>query len=133
MLRKHPLNLPQEYAMDIYPKVRLEAGALHLAKYLIHSRGLFLAAKVILFLETTNVFDNCCRTSAEVTTNPLRAINSASRFQRQVGNRLIHIDSSVIISYICSKRMVVESAGNETRSKVSPPFWRRLPSNSYCL
>lgn len=84
MLRKHPLNLPQEYAMDIYPKVRLEAGALHLAKYLIHSRGLFLAAKVILFLETSNVFDNCCRTSAEVTTNALRAINSASRME-QVG------------------------------------------------
>lgn len=31
--------------------------------------------------------------------------------------------------YLCiTSRMVVESAGNETRSKVSPLFWRRLPS-----
>ena len=28
---------------------------------------------------------------------------------------------------------VVESAGNEIRSKVSPQVLRRLPSNSYCL
>ena len=32
------LSLPQENAVDIYPKVRLEAGALLLAKYLIRPR-----------------------------------------------------------------------------------------------
>ena len=52
---KHPLGLPQEYAADIYPKVRLEAGALHLTKYLIRFRGLFLTAKVMHFLETARV------------------------------------------------------------------------------
>ena len=49
---KHPLDLPQEYAVDVYPKVRLEAGALHYANYLIRVRGLFLVAKVMLFLES---------------------------------------------------------------------------------
>ena len=52
MLRKASLNLPQEYAGDIYPKVRLEAGSLHLANYLIRFRGLSLNAKVMLFLES---------------------------------------------------------------------------------
>ena len=47
---KHPLGSPQEYAVDVYQNVRLEAGTLHLANYLIHFRGLFLAAKVVLFL-----------------------------------------------------------------------------------
>ena len=34
--------------------------------------------------------------------------------------------------YICGKArdLVVESAGNEIRSKVSPSFWRRLPSQN---
>ena len=44
--------MPQENAVDRYPKVRLEAGALHLANYLILDRGLFLDAKVTLFLES---------------------------------------------------------------------------------
>ena len=46
------LYLPQEYAKDCYPKVRLEAGALHLANYLIRVRGLFLVAKVTLIIES---------------------------------------------------------------------------------
>ena len=33
--RTIPLNLPQEYAVDVYLSVRLEAGTLHLANYLI--------------------------------------------------------------------------------------------------
>ena len=49
---EHPLYLPQEYAKDCYPKVRLEAGALHLANYLIRVRGLFLVAKVTLIIES---------------------------------------------------------------------------------
>ena len=44
--------MPQEYAKDCYPKVRLEAGALHLANYLIRVRGLFLVAKVTLIIES---------------------------------------------------------------------------------
>ena len=47
---KHPLYLPQENAVDVYPKVRLEAGALHLANYLIRIRGLFLIAKIYLII-----------------------------------------------------------------------------------
>ena len=51
---KHPLSLPQENAEDCYPKVRLEAGTLRLANYLIRVRGLFLAANVVFFLEYSN-------------------------------------------------------------------------------
>lgn len=38
--------LPQDYALDVYHKVRLEAGTLHLAKYLIRSAVYILVAKV---------------------------------------------------------------------------------------
>lgn len=38
--------LPQDNAADVYHKVRLEAGALHLAKYLIRSAVYILSAKV---------------------------------------------------------------------------------------
>ena len=51
---KHPLDLPQEYAVDVYPKVRLEAGALHLANYLIRIRGLLLIAKIGLIPNSTS-------------------------------------------------------------------------------
>ena len=51
---KHPLYLPQENAVDVYPKVRLEAGALHLANYLIRIRGLLLIAKIGLFPGSTS-------------------------------------------------------------------------------
>ena len=47
-----------------------------------------------------------------------------------VRNREFYLDVSEFISYLCFQRTVVESAGNETRSKVSPPFWRRLPSQN---
>ena len=40
--RTIPLNLPQEYAVDVYLSVRLEAGTLHLANYLIHYAVYFL-------------------------------------------------------------------------------------------
>ena len=43
--------LPQDYAADVYHKVRLEAGALHLAKYLIRSAVYILSAKVCFFFE----------------------------------------------------------------------------------
>ena len=55
---KHPLYLPQENAVDCYPKVRLEAGTLHIANYLIHARGLFLIANVQLFLESARDMNN---------------------------------------------------------------------------
>ena len=45
---EHPLYLPQEYAKDCYPKVRLEAGALHLANYLIRATVYYLVAKVAI-------------------------------------------------------------------------------------
>ena len=38
--------LPQDYAADVYYKVRLEAGTLHLAKYLIRVAVYILIAKV---------------------------------------------------------------------------------------
>ena len=37
-----PLDLPREYAADVYLSVRLGAGALHLANYLIHVAAYFL-------------------------------------------------------------------------------------------
>ena len=43
--------LPQDNAADVYHKVRLEAGALHLAKYLIRSAVYILSAKVCFFFE----------------------------------------------------------------------------------
>ena len=43
--------LPQDYASDVYHKVRLEAGTLHLAKYLIRVAVYILVAKVCFFFE----------------------------------------------------------------------------------
>ena len=45
----HPLSLPQEYVVDVYLSVRLEAGSLHLANYLIRATFYYLDAKVTLF------------------------------------------------------------------------------------
>lgn len=53
MHRKASFRLAPRKRGGCYPKVRLEAGTLHLANYLIHVRGLFLNAKVLLFLEIT--------------------------------------------------------------------------------
>ena len=36
-----PLDLPREYAADVYLSVRLGAGALHLANYLIRVAAYF--------------------------------------------------------------------------------------------
>jgi hypothetical protein len=41
--------LPQDYAADVYHKVRLEAGTLHLAKYLIRAADYISHAKVSVF------------------------------------------------------------------------------------
>lgn len=41
-----PIFLPQEHVANVYPKVRLEAGTLHLAKYLIRTTVYILVAKV---------------------------------------------------------------------------------------
>ena len=43
--------LPQDYAADVYHKVRLEAGALHLANCLIRVAVYILVAKVWFFFE----------------------------------------------------------------------------------
>ena len=43
--------LPQDYAADVYHKVRLEAGTVHLAKYLIRVAVYILVAKVWFFFE----------------------------------------------------------------------------------
>ena len=43
--------LPQDYAADVYHMVRLGAGALHLAKYLIRVAVYILVAKVWFFFE----------------------------------------------------------------------------------
>ena len=43
--------LPQDYAADVYHKVRLEAGTLRLAKYLIRVAVYILVAKVCFFFE----------------------------------------------------------------------------------
>jgi hypothetical protein len=41
--------LPQDYVVDVYLSVRLEAGSLHVANYLIRATFYYLYAKVILF------------------------------------------------------------------------------------
>ena len=38
--------MPQDYVVDVYLPVRLEAGSLHLANYLIHTTFYNLTAKV---------------------------------------------------------------------------------------
>ena len=43
--------LPQDYAADVYHKVRLEAGTVHLAKYLILVAVYILVAMVWFFFE----------------------------------------------------------------------------------
>ena len=43
--------LPQDYAADVYLMVRLGAGTLHLAKYLIRVAVYILSAKVWFFFE----------------------------------------------------------------------------------
>ncbi len=43
--------LPQDNAADVYQKVRLEAGTLHLAKYLIRVAVYILGANVWFFFE----------------------------------------------------------------------------------
>ena len=43
--------LPQDYAADVYHKVRLEAGTLHLAKYLIRVAVYILGVNVRFFFE----------------------------------------------------------------------------------
>ena len=40
-----PLALPREYAADVYLSVRLEAGSLHLANYLIRIVIYFLTQR----------------------------------------------------------------------------------------
>ena len=41
--------MPQDYVVDIYLSVRLEAGSLHLANYLILATFYCLAAKIVIF------------------------------------------------------------------------------------
>ena len=56
--------MPQDYAADVYHKVRLEAGTLHLAKDLIRVAVYILAAKVWFFFEMAMALvvkvDNIC-------------------------------------------------------------------------
>ena len=40
--------LPQDYVVDVYLSVRLGAGTLHLAKYLIRATFYYLVAKVTI-------------------------------------------------------------------------------------
>ena len=49
--------LPQDYAADVYHKVRLEAGTLHLAKYLIRVAVYILGAKVDKICDLQNFSD----------------------------------------------------------------------------
>ena len=42
--------MPQDYVMDVYLSVRLEAGTLHLANYLIRTTVYYLAAKVAIII-----------------------------------------------------------------------------------
>ena len=51
--------LPQDYAADVYHKVRLEAGALHLANYLIRSAVYILSAKVDKISIPFATFESC--------------------------------------------------------------------------
>ena len=41
--------MPQDYVVDVYLSVRLEAGSLHVANYLIRATFYYLYVKVILF------------------------------------------------------------------------------------
>ena len=41
---------PQDYVVDVYLSVRLEAGSLHLANYLIRATFYYLVAKVAIIL-----------------------------------------------------------------------------------
>ena len=50
---------PQDYAADVYHKVRLEAGAVHLAKYLIRSAVYILSAKVDKISIPFATFESC--------------------------------------------------------------------------
>ena len=43
-------TLPREYVEDVYLSVRLEAGTLHLANYLIRATVYYLVAKVAIIL-----------------------------------------------------------------------------------
>ena len=43
-------TLPQDNVVDVYLSVRLEAGTLHLAKYLIRATVYYLVAKVAIIL-----------------------------------------------------------------------------------
>ncbi len=45
VIRPSLLVLPQEYVMDVYLSVRLEAGTLHLANYLIRITVYYLGSK----------------------------------------------------------------------------------------
>ena len=47
---KLPIFLPHEHVANVYPKVRLEAGTLHLAKYLIRTTVYNLMQKYSKFL-----------------------------------------------------------------------------------
>ena len=44
------LSSPQDYVEDVYLSVRLEAGTLHLANYLIHTTFYYLATKVTIII-----------------------------------------------------------------------------------
>ena len=48
--QSHPLSSPQDYVEDVYLSVRLEAGTLHLANYLIHTTFYYLATKVTIII-----------------------------------------------------------------------------------
>ena len=52
MLSKASFILAPRKRVGFLPKVRLEAGTLHLANYLILIRGLFLTTNVMLFSES---------------------------------------------------------------------------------
>ena len=44
-------TLPQDNVVDVYLSVRLEAGTLHVANYLIRTTDYYLAAKVTIIFE----------------------------------------------------------------------------------
>ena len=44
-------TLPQDNVVDVYLSVRLEAGTLHVANYLIRTTDYYLVAKVRIFLK----------------------------------------------------------------------------------
>ena len=54
MANGHPLLLPQDYVVDVYLSVRLEAGSLHVANYLICATFYYLDPKETLFPSSTN-------------------------------------------------------------------------------